>query len=410
MLLLCLLVIGAFAVYVMTPAERMRLVQKALPALRAAKSTAIELHTARDPFFDALRERTPWPIVTPAIVVLNVFVFFRMVLADGSIGDPETLLAWGASFGPRTTNGEWWRLLTSLFVHAGPLHLLTDVAGIAIAGVLLERLIGHFAFATVYLGAGIFAGLATLSAEPMTIAVGSTGAIFGLYGLLLASTVWGALKRSLNIPVLALKQMAPGIALFLLYSLATGGFNAAALNGFVMGFISGLVLAWGVSERKTPAIRSAAASAATLLIVIAAAVPLRGFTDVKPEIARVLAVEDRTAAAYERAVKQFQLGALDAESLAKVIDTSILPELLAVSARIKALERVPAEHKPLVDKATEYLRVRAEGWLLRAQGLRRHDMPAVQRADRTARTALDAYDAIKSLEDTSIEGQQEGVR
>jgi membrane associated rhomboid family serine protease len=410
MLLLCLLVIGGFAVYVMTPAERTRLVHKALPALRAAKTTAIEIHTARDPFFDALRERTPWPIVTPAIVLLNVLVFFRMVMADGSIGDPDTLLAWGASFGPKTTNGEWWRLLTSLFVHAGPLHLLTDVAGMALAGVLLERLIGHFAFATVYLGAGIFASLASLSADPMAIAVGSSGAIFGLYGLLLASAVWGALKRSLTIPLLAVKQMAPGAVLFLLYSLATGGMSTAALNGFVLGFISGLVLAWGVSEQKTPAIRSAGALAATLVIVIAAAVPLRGFTDVKPEIALVLAVEDRTTAAYDRAVKQFQLGALDAESLAKVIDTSVLPELLAVSARIKSLERVPAEHKPLVDKAEEYLRVRAESWRLRAHGLRQHEMPTVQRADRTARAALDVYDAIKSVEDKSIDGQQEGVR
>jgi membrane associated rhomboid family serine protease len=410
MLLLCLIVIGGFAAYVMTPAERMRLVQKTLPALRAAKTTAIEIHTARDPFFDALRERTPWPIVTPAIVLLNVLVFFRMVMADGSVGDPETLLAWGASFGPKTTNGEWWRLLTSLFVHAGPLHLLTDVAGMAIAGVLLERLIGHFAFGTVYLGAGIFAGLAGLSAEPMAIAVGSSGAIFGLYGLLLASALWGALKRSLTIPLLAVKQMAPGVAIFLLYSLATGAFSSAAVNGLVMGFISGLVLAWGVSERKTPAIRSAGALAATLVIVIAAAVPLRGFTDVKPEIARVLAVEDRTAAAYDRAVKQFQLGALDAESLAKVIDASVLPELLAVSARVKSLERVPAEHKTLVGNAEEYLRVRAESWRLRAQGLRQHEMPTLQRADRAARAALDVYDAIKSVEDKSIDGQQEGVR
>jgi hypothetical protein len=177
-----------------------------------------------------------------------------------------------------------------------------------------------------------------------------------------------------------------------------------------MGFISGLVLAWGVSEQKTPAIRSAAAMAATLVIVIVAAVPLRGFTDVKPEIARVLAVEDRTAQAYDKAVRQFQLGALDAEALAGVIDSSVLPELLAVSARLKSLERVPADHQPLVNKAEEYLRVRAESWRLRAQGLRKHEMPTIQRADRTARAALDVYDAIKSVEDKSIDGQQEGVR
>lgn len=410
MLLFCLLVIGGFAVYVMTPAERVRLVHKALPALRFAKDTAVQIHTARDPFFDALRERTPWPVVTPAIVLLNVFVFIRMLFGEGSLSDADTLLAWGGSFGPRTTNGEWWRLFTSLFVHAGPLHLLTDVAGLAIVGLMLERLVGHFAFATVYLGAGIFGGLASLSADPMAVTVGSSGAIFGLYGLLLASAVWGALKRSLTIPLLAVKQMAPGVAIFLLYNLATRGLDAGAGNGLVMGFIAGLVLAWGVSERKTPAIRSAAAMAATLVIVVAAAVPLRGFTDVKPEIARVLAVEDRTTQVYDKAVKQFQLGALDAESLAQVIHTSVLPELQAVSARLKSLERVPAEHRPLVANAGEYLRLRSESWRLRAEGLRKHEMPTVQRSDRTARAALDVYDAIRSAEEKSMDGQQEVVR
>jgi rhomboid protease GluP len=405
MLFLCLLVIGGFALYVMTPAERIRLIQKAVPALLLAKNTAIEIHTARDPFFDALRERTPWPVVTPAIVLLNLFVFVRMLFGDGSLSDPDTLLAWGASFGPRTTNGEWWRLGTSLFVHAGPLHLLTDMAGLAIAGLMLERLVGHFAFATVYLGAGIFASLASLSADPMAVTSGSAGAIFGLYGLLLASAGWGALKRALTIPMLAIKQMAPGMAIFLLYTLVTGRLDAAAVNGLVMGSISGLVLAWGVSERKTPAIRSAAAMAATLVIVIAAAVPLRGFTDVKPELARVLAVEDRTTQLYDKAVKQFQLGSIDAEALARVIDTSVLPELLAVSTRLKSIERVPSELKGLVTKAEEYLRVRAESWRLRADGLRKHEMPMVQRSDRTARAALDAYDAIKSAEDKSVVGQ-----
>ena len=401
MLLFCLLVIGGFAVYVMTPAERVRLLNKAVPALQLAKTTAVQIHTARDPFFDTLRARTPWPVITPAIVLLNVLVFIRMLFADGSLSDPEMLLAWGGSFGPRTTNGEWWRLVTSLFIHAGPLHLLTDIAGLAIAGLILERLVGYFAFATVYLGAGIFANLAALSADPMTVTVGSSGAIFGLYGLLLASVAWGALKRSLTIPLVAVKQMAPSVAIFLLYNLVTGGLDASALNGLVMGLISGLVLAWGVSEQKTPAIRSAGAMAATLVIVVAAAVPLRGFTDVKPEITRVLAVEDATTLVYDKAVKQFQLGTIDAEALAQVIHSNVLPELQAVSSRLKSLERVPAEHRALVGQAEEYLRVRSESWRLRAEGLRKHELPTVQRADRTARAALDVYDAIKSAEETT---------
>ena len=410
MLIFCLLVIAAFAVYVMTPAERVRLIRKALPALLVAKNTAVELHTARDPFFDAIRERTPWPIVTPAIAMLNVFVFVRMLFGDGSFSDPDTLISWGASFGPRTTNGEWWRLFTSIFVHVGPLHLLTDLAGLAIAGLLLERLVGYFAFATVYLGAGIFASLASLSADPMAVTTGASGAIFGLYGLLIAAAAWGFFKQSLAIPLVAAKQMAPGLGIFLLYSLATGRLGTAAANGLVLGLIAGLPLTWRAGERKTPAIWSAAAMTATLVIVVVSAVPLRGYLDVKPEIVRALAVEDRTTALYDKAVKQFQLGGITAESLVQVIDTGVLPELHAAAARLKSLERVPAEHRPLVEKTEEYLRLRSESWRLRADGLRKHEMPTVQRADRTARQALDVYDALKSAEEGSTESQQEVVR
>ena len=405
MLIFCLLVIGGFALYVMTPAERLRLIGKAVPALRLAKDSALQLHSARDSFSDALHERTPWPIVTPAIAMLNVFVFIRMLFGDGSLSDPDTLINWGASFGPRTTNGEWWRLFTSIFVHAGPLHLLTDLAGLAIVGLMLERLVGHFAFATIYLGAGMFASLASLSADPMAVTSGAAGPIFGVYGLLAASAIWGFFKQSLTISILAAKQMAPGAAIFLLYTLATGGLGAAAINGLVLGFVAGLLLTWKSSERKTPAIWSAGAMAATLVIVVAAAVPLRGYTDVKPEVARALAVEDRTSQLYDKAVKQFQLGSIDAESLAQVIESRVLPELQAAAARLKSLERVPADHRPLVSKTEEYLRLRSESWRLRADGLRKHEMPTVQRADRTARAALDVYDAIKSSEESSIEGQ-----
>ena len=145
--------------------------------------------------------------------------------------------------------------------------------------------------------------------------------------------------------------------------------------------------------------------AATFVIVAAAAVPLRGYTDVKPEVARALAVEDRTSQLYDKAVKQFQLGSIDAESLAQVIESRVLPELQAAASRLKSLERVPADHRPLVSKTEEYLRLRSESWRLRADGLRKHEMPTVQRADRTARAALDVYDAIKSGEEGSIEGQ-----
>ena len=64
-------------------------------------------------------------------MVLNVLVFVLMIFSPGAVSDPETLVSWGASVGPRTTNGEWWRVITSLFVHGGFWALVMTLIGLA---------------------------------------------------------------------------------------------------------------------------------------------------------------------------------------------------------------------------------------------------------------------------------------
>ena len=77
-----------------------------------------------------------------------------MLVGTGSFSDPATLVGWGASLATRTTNGEWWRLLTMTFVHAGLFHLLVEVGALVSAGLVLERLLGPLAFGGVYVAAG----------------------------------------------------------------------------------------------------------------------------------------------------------------------------------------------------------------------------------------------------------------
>ena len=148
-----------------------------------------------DAFSHALRARTRHALVTPVIAAINVAVFFGMLFGLGAISDPNTLAAWGASIGTRTSNGEWWRLLTSTFVHLGILHLIVDVAVLIQLGAVLERLVGRLTFIAVYLSAGLFAGLVNLSSHPVGPSVGVSGAIFGLYGLLLAALFFQMFQR-----------------------------------------------------------------------------------------------------------------------------------------------------------------------------------------------------------------------
>ncbi len=453
MILIVILVLGGYALYTMSPEERTRLKERLVEMAWRARDEAARRQAEPEPFRDALRERTPWPFVMPVLVALNVLVF----LAMGWGGDePETLLSWGASFGPRTTNGEWWRLVTSMFVHTGTLQLLVNAAALVQLGLILERLVGHATFAAVYFAAGLLASLVSLSDYPMGISSGASGAIFGLYGLLLASSAWTAVTRPATAPVerppaarmttfgfndlsqadvhdadvapepapepddsasvapgavitlTAAKRLAPIAAIFLLYNLAAGSLGIGAeVGGFAAGFICGIALTYGVSVRTPPVPRVAVTMAATIAVAVVFAVPLRGVTDVRPEISRVIDVEASTVSVYQTAVTQFKLGTVNAEALARVIERKIMPELQATQARFKTLGRVPPEHQPLVANAEEYLRLRDESWRLRAAALHKSSMPALRKAETAERASLQAFERLKPAEPTPAEGTQQ---
>ena len=445
MILLVILVLGGYALYTMSPEERTRLKERVVATAWRARDEAARRHAEPEPFRDALRERTPWPVVMPALVAVNVIVFLMM--GWGST-EPETLVGWGASFGPRTTNGEWWRLVASMFVHTGMFQLLVNCAALAQLGLVLERLVGHITFAAVYVAAGVLASLVCLSDYPMAVSVGASGAICGLYGLLLASTAWTAVHRpsaavaepepvsigtfgfrelpraelsavaesgepgqrldagvttgaapGVAMTLTAARRLAPIAAVFFLYNLVNGDLGTGPeIAGLAAGFICGVVLTRGVSASTPPVPRVAVTMAVTVVVAIISAAPLRGVADVRPEISRVLAVEDSTTSVYQSAVKQFKLGTVSADALAQVIEQKITPELHAMQARLKTLGRVPPEHQPLLANAEEYLKLRDESWRLRAAALHKSSMPALRKAETAERASLEALEKIKPTE------------
>jgi membrane associated rhomboid family serine protease len=391
-----LLIFGALALYVMTSEERRRLLQTAGTAALEAMYWAGRHRIDDGPFGEALRARTPWLIVTPAIVVANLAIVVCVVFAEGAAGDQQTLIAWGASFGPRTSNGEWWRLATATFVHGSVLAVLINTVAIAQLGFVLERLIGHAAFAALYAAAGVLANVMALSASPETVTAGASGAVFGLYGLLLASIVRGMLQRSsLTIPFKALAVLAPVAAAFAIYGAVVSGFDLPARAGIFTGFMFGILVERGIREHKPLAQRLAVVSGATLMIATLIVVPLRGVTDIRPELALLIAVEERTAAAYDSAVLRFRNGRITTKALAQLIDGTILPELQAARARMTALQRVPVAHQALVSAANDYLKLRDESWRLRAQALNSTNMRLLREADRTERASLTVFEQIR---------------
>lgn len=395
MWILAVLVIGGFALYVMSPAERQRLFDGGLGVLAVLKRLLYPRASERDPFQQALAARTRWPLVTGAIIAANLAVFLLMLISPGG-SDGETLLAWGASFGPRTTNGEWWRIITASFVQTGFIALLVGIAGLAQPGAVLERLVGPLAFTIVYLSAGMFGHVMNLATRPVDVHAGASPALFGIYGLFIVVAARGVLFRTpLTVPLGVYRQMAPAAVVFLLYNAAVG-IRAPETAGLLTGIIYGAILTSRVEQAKPGFRLLATPAASTIVLVLAAGMALRGVTDVRPELERLAATEERTASIYEKAVAQFRLGALSANALAQVIDRSIVPELRAARARFESLTGVPRQHQALIASAEEYLRLRDQSWRIRSEALHKARMGALRDADRMERDSLEALDRIRT--------------
>jgi rhomboid protease GluP len=200
-------------------------------------------------------EVAPWQrsqsssmIVTQAIFGINVAVFLGMVLSIGGamLSNPpgQALVDWGANFGPLTVSGQWWRLLTCVFLHGSLLHIAFNMWCLWDLGRLAESVYGHWTFAVVYLITGIGSSLASIAWNPGVLSVGASGAIFGIAGALIASFYLG----EFSLPRAALSGMLRSILVFVGYNLFFGAViartdNAAHIGGLVMGLILGALIA-----------------------------------------------------------------------------------------------------------------------------------------------------------------------
>ena len=398
MAFVALALLAAVGFYVMTPEERRRFVRNAREVGRYVLAVvAMSRPRPGDLFYAELRARTRWPLATYFVLAANVGVFVAMLFGSGTVANHDTLLSWGASFGPRTTNGERWRLCTSLFVHASILQLLINTAALAELGRVVERIVGHLTFALVYLAAGVLGSVALIAGSPTAVFTGSTTAVFGILGLLLAVSIRSLLHRlPVRIPLRALMPLAPAVVIFALYYLATESAYTLAKLGLCTGLVAGIVLTRQVSDDRIRVRRYAALTAATAVIVFMAAMAVRVVSDIRPDVAAVMAVEDRTARAYDAAVQRFQKGRATVKELVQIIEQSIVPELRGASERVSALGNVPSRDEPLLAYTHQYLRLREESWRLRAEALRKVSMGRLREADKAEQTSLRVFDKVKS--------------
>ena len=129
-----------------------------------------ECRSAQGELQAKLKEITPAFIITPCLVGINVLVFVLMVVSGVSVMDPDLgdLVHWGASYGMLSLGSEPWRVVTSMFVHIGIIHLAFNMWCLWSLGQLGERLMGNWNFLMLYLLSGVGGSLLSLWLHPPT--------------------------------------------------------------------------------------------------------------------------------------------------------------------------------------------------------------------------------------------------
>ena len=200
--------------------------------------------------------RRAWAV--PLLLDLNLLVWLAMTLSGASATQPtgHELARWGSNVSGLTLPGQPWRLLTSLFVHSGATHLLLNAASLWLLGALLEARTGAGRLLATYLASGVAASLATLwyhSSEGIN-STGASGAIFGLYGCMLALL----LSRRLALDRYDRRAML-GLVTYLVLSNLISGLtgnidNAAHVGGLLLGLlVAGPLVAWSLGTPPAPA-------------------------------------------------------------------------------------------------------------------------------------------------------------
>ncbi len=184
--------------------------------------------------------------LTQVIFGANAMVFIAMVAASGPSMDftGQVMVHFGANFGPFTLSGQWWRLLTYMFLHGGLFHIAMNMWCLWNLGTLCESLYGRWTYAAIYLVTGVAGGLASVAWNPGVLSVGASGAIFGLAGALIASFYLGEFSMA-GISIKGTLSSLLFFAGFNLFfgSVVSGIDNACHVGGLVSGLILGAMIA-----------------------------------------------------------------------------------------------------------------------------------------------------------------------
>lgn len=189
--------------------------------------------------------------VTYAIMGINVLVFILMAMNGAGIMEANGLvhIKWGSNYTPLTLSGDWWRLVSNVFIHFGIIHLAMNMYCLYTVGIYLEPMLGKAKYITAYLCTGVLASVVSLWWHKDGVnSAGASGAIFGMYGLFLALLSTNLIPKQVRQPLL--QSIGIFVVYNLVYGMKGGVDNAAHVGGLISGFIIGYLYVLSIKKEN----------------------------------------------------------------------------------------------------------------------------------------------------------------
>jgi len=183
------------------------------------------------------------PVIVYVFLTANIVMWLFTMYYSFRYNIPSTYvnIIFGAKVNALITEGEYWRLVTPIFLHGGIVHLLVNSYSLYAVGPTIERMFGGIKFIVIYLFAGIIGNVASFlfTPHPQIPSVGASGAIFGLVGALgyVAQKNRNTFGRSLGMNILII------IIYNLAYGFSRSGIdNSAHIGGLIGGYLLALIV------------------------------------------------------------------------------------------------------------------------------------------------------------------------
>ncbi|MFI5379237.1 MAG: rhomboid family intramembrane serine protease [Tepidisphaerales bacterium] len=273
------------------------------------------------------------PVVTMAVLILNILAYVASGVITKAWFAPtaQQLLSIGADHWATTTSGQWWRLLSSAFLHFGLIHLFANMQAMLCVGRLAEGLYGSRTLGFIYFFGAIVSGIASIWWTPQAVCVGASGAVFAVYGALAAYLVFQRGSFPAGVAQSLLANTAVFVGYNVIFGLTTPGIsNAAHLGGLGAGFALGAIMARPTDPqrrarqafpRAVAGVAASVAVAGTLLWAMPKVEPgYRELTEFRGDWHAFLEAQDGIVAGYGRLFNQVAQPQVESAAFVKDAD------------------------------------------------------------------------------------------